>query len=313
MADTDPEQKILFGSMVMRKNRKMVKPSQKALIALFGSVLLFAGCGNLVGPDDSHSPTLSLSVQIPMGTSAVAGTSGAGFILTDGVNELDITSVGIVLREIELERQFELDCDEIEAAGQDDNFCEEFEAGPVLLELALDGSVKHLVTIEIPDGVYDELEFDVHKVKGDMPENRASLLLHPQFDGRSIRVSGTYNGEVFAFDQDLDEEQELNLNPPLVVTGETVAINLTICIDIKTWFRRASGDLLNPESANKGEANEELVEENIKDSIEAFEDDCIFQSNPATHSGFNPATHSGPIRPRNPFSFPPLYKVLSEK
>ena len=121
--------------------------------------------------------------------------------------------------------------------------------------------------------MYDELEFDVHKVNDDTPENLAFLLLHPEFDGRSIRVSGTYNGEDFLFEQDLNEEQELDLNPPLVVTDETESLNLTISIDIDTWFRRPLGDLVNPESANKGGANEDLVEDNIEASIEAFEDD----------------------------------------
>lgn len=120
--------------------------------------------------------------------------------------------------------------------------------------------------------MYDELEFDVHKVSDDTSENRAFLLLHPEFDGRSIRVNGTYNGEEFLFEQDLNEEQELDLNPPLVVTDETESLNVTISINIDTWFRSASGDLVNPESANKGGANEDLVEDNIEDSIEAFED-----------------------------------------
>ena len=64
----------------------------------------------------------------------------------------------------------------------------------------------------------------------------------------------------------------IDLNPPLVVTDETESLNVTISINIDTWFRSASGDLVNPESANKGGANEDLVEDNIEDSIEAFED-----------------------------------------
>jgi hypothetical protein len=38
------------------------------------------------------------------------------------------------------------------------------------------------------------------------------------------------------------------------------------------WFRDAGGSLVDPSTANKGAANENLVKDNIRDSIDAFED-----------------------------------------
>ena len=40
-----------------------------------------------------------------------------------------------------------------------------------------------------------------------------------------------------------------------------------------SWFRDGSGALVEPTSANKGGLNEGLVKENIKNSIDAFEDE----------------------------------------
>jgi len=39
------------------------------------------------------------------------------------------------------------------------------------------------------------------------------------------------------------------------------------------WVVDGSGNLIDPRTANKGGANEGLVKENIKQSVEAFEDD----------------------------------------
>lgn len=43
-------------------------------------------------------------------------------------------------------------------------------------------------------------------------------------------------------------------------------------IDVGTWFRAADGSLLDPDSANKSGENENIVANNIKASIDAFED-----------------------------------------
>jgi len=67
------------------------------------------------------------------------------------------------------------------------------------------------------------------------------------------------------------QELDLDLRTPLVVS-DAAATNLTIRIGLARWFRALNGSLVNPASANKGQPNEGLVNENIKTSIEAFED-----------------------------------------
>jgi hypothetical protein len=61
--------------------------------------------------------------------------------------------------------------------------------------------------------------------------------------------------------------------PPLVV-GEGATANLTMRVDISTWFLNVGGTaLVDPDTANKGGQNEGVVKNNIEQSIEAFHDD----------------------------------------
>lgn len=256
-------------------------------LSLAAAVGLLAGCSDdLNGPGTSGS--VSLSVAGPTSTSGSASTrgvrtsrTGPGFAITqtdDEGNELVMDSVKVVLREIELERAFDDDCPE----DVEDDACEEFEAGIRLFEVPLDGSVEKIVSIDVPADTYDELEFEIHKPDDDEPEGQEFIEDHPAFKDVSIRVVGTFNGEEFVFEQDLNEEQEVALDPPLVVDEENTTVNLTLKLDVTTWFVDqegevvSAGSLIDPREADKDAGNsaaENVVEENIKDSIEGFEDD----------------------------------------
>ncbi len=251
---------------------RVLSPFRTLVFILFATLLL-AACSDKLGANDADQATLSLSVQVRGLTESMASAGASGYVLITGTDTLEIDHVGIVLREIELERSSHMDCDDLEDSPEnDDDFCEEFETGPILLEPSLDGSIEHVISLEVPEGEYDELEFDVHKLHGDSPENVAFLVLFPEFIGLSIRALGSFNGEPFVFEQDLHVEQEIDLDPPLVVSGFE-ATNVTLILDLSLWFRTAHGDLLNPSSANHGGVNESLVEHNIKNSFDAFEDD----------------------------------------
>jgi hypothetical protein len=51
--------------------------------------------------------------------------------------------VAMVVREVELKRVSDDDCDAL--AGADHDACEAFEVGPILLEVPLDGSVAQIM------------------------------------------------------------------------------------------------------------------------------------------------------------------------
>lgn len=232
--------------------------------------VLFA-CGDGTGPSSAPKVSLSFASRVPgqagAGTFDGFGSPGAD-TLRDGSNTLIITRAQLVLREIELERQEVADCDvEPKPAG-----CEDFEAGPVLVDLPLAPGAVPLVEVDVPPGTYVEVEFEIHKVSNDDPQDAAFRQANPSFIGKSIRVQGTFNGVAFTYETDLDVEQELDLVPPLVIADTTTRTNLTVRVDLNAWFRAADGTLVNPATANKGGANEGLVKENIKRSIEAFED-----------------------------------------
>ena len=154
-------------------------------------------------------------------------------------------------------------------AGDDD--CAEIEIGPMLVDLPLGtaGAARTLSAI-VPPGTYDEVEFEIHKPESS--DDAAFLAANPDFAGVSIRVEGSYNGTPFVYLSHLDVEMEFDLVPPLVI-GESGAADLTLFVDLGTWFRAGDGSLVDPASANTGGGNEGLVNENVKNSLEAFEDD----------------------------------------
>jgi hypothetical protein len=236
---------------------------------------LAAGCSDpATNPAQGSGELVSLSfagvaAAGASGAQALAGTLADTLVVAVGNDTLRITSVELVLREVELKRLGVEDCDS--TAADDD--CEEFETGPILVSLPLAPGAQQAVEVVVDSGTYSEVEFDIHK-PGDDSLDLAFVAANPDFADISIRVRGTFNGTPFTFLSRLNEEQELALVPPLVVTASGASANLTILLDVSTWFRQpGSGALIDPATANEGGANENVVRDNIKNSIEAFEDD----------------------------------------
>ena len=219
-------------------------------------------CDGGTGPANS----VSLSVTVPSsgGAAAVGNPALFDLVYSDGTSTLTLTQVELVLREIELERVDDDSCDD--GADSDDE-CEEFEAGPRVFDLPMDGTTETVLTIsDVPDGLYDELEIEIHKVSSD-PEDAALLLARPDLADVSIKVTGDLDGEDFTFVTGVEEEFEFEFSPPL--DSSAGAINVTLSIDVESWFRAQNGTLLDPSD----EANRSQIENNIEQSFEAFEDD----------------------------------------
>ena len=232
----------------------------KSLIWLAATAFLGA-CGSGTGPAGTRV-SLSLSGGAPGPNLAVV----AADTMRDGQNELILSSIEIVLREIGLKRVDVVDCDvEPEPEG-----CEKFETAAILATIPLDGSTQQVFNIEIDPGEYDRVEFNVHKVSDDV-EDAAFRAQYPDLVGTSVRVRGSYNGTEFTFTSDLNEKQEFQLVPPITVTDGT-ATNVTLHLDLSDWFTDASGALVDPVSGNKGGINENMVIDNIRTSIDVFED-----------------------------------------
>jgi hypothetical protein len=267
-------------------------PHCTKLTALAAAGALLAACGGDSNSDGGNGPGTTPVVSFnlaarPAGAAAARLASVAEpYTVTDGSgNTLTFEKVELVLREIELKRaDRDVACGEDDSNSDDDgnddssddssaDDCEELEFGPVLLDLPLGGGAAQAFTVEIAAGTYDKLEFEIHKPEDDGDANDAAFLAaHPDFRDVSIRVSGTWNGTPFTYVTDLGEEQEQALVPPLSIATAT-ATELTLFVDVNTWFRTGAGTLVNPASANEGGTNESLVENNIENSIDVFEDD----------------------------------------
>jgi len=236
----------------------------KRFLALMALLAIGAACS-----DSSNGPGVNAAVQVSFATqpttAVAASVSGVlADTIVDGGDTLVLTSVEVVMREIELKRVESVDC------TTDD--CEKFEAGPVLVSLPLTPGAQQRFAIDsVPPASYDEVELDVHKPDDGDPQDQAFISANPDFAEISIRVRGTFNGVTFEYTTDLDVEQELALVPAITVT-ESSSINVTVFVDVRTWFV-VSGVLVDPATANKGQPNESEVANNIKDSFKAFEDD----------------------------------------
>jgi hypothetical protein len=141
--------------------------------------------------------------------------------------------------------------------------------GPFLLHLAgagLDGGVVQEFSIEVPAGTYDDLRFIVHKLED------GEKIGVPELDGprASIAMSLTVvtdgGADHLTFTSELNEAQRFARR--IVVEEGSAPDNVTISIDPSGWFGDASGFLDPRDSANR-----QAIEDRIRTSIDAFEDD----------------------------------------
>jgi hypothetical protein len=213
---------------------------------------------------------IAASAAVSPATTPAVVAAGDSTVIMAGTDTLVIRSVELVLREVELEKVETAECDSV----MDNDDCEEFEVGPMLVSLPLGTTATVTeVAINAPAGMFNELEFEIHKPNAE--DDAAFIAAHPAFADVSIRVTGTFSKAGtrtdFTYTTDLNEKQEIDLDPPLtVVEGSTT--NVTLRLDIATWFLNGVA-LVDPASANKGGANENLVRDNIRASIDAFRDD----------------------------------------
>jgi len=253
-----------------------------ALVALAG---LAAGCSsNGAGPSTSPQVNFNLAV----GGAGTAGASLLGDTVTAGSDILVFDKVELVLRDIRFKRTDEAACndddddhdanddDSVSTAshdGDDDDGCEYYNAGPFLLDLPLNAGITRAFSVAVDTGTFDELRLKLHKPEDDGdPQDTQFLTQHPDFQGISIRASGTFNDVPFTYETDLSAQQRMDLVPPLVISGGLTSVDVTIQVDLAAWFV-SNGVLVDPASALKGGPNENLVRDTIRASFRAFRDD----------------------------------------
>lgn len=252
----------------MRHSMTILAAAAATTLAACSSTNSGNGSAGTVGLNLATTPVARTAAMV-----AGPGVSLAPETIADGTNTLIIDSAAVVLRKIELQSadttQGACNPNDDSASSSDD--CEEIKLDPILLDLPLGGTTaERKFSVEIPAGTYKEFEFKIHKLTGSS-RDAALLAQHPEFANASIRLKGTFNGTPFTFLSDVEAEYEQELNPPLVIAAAG-ATDLTINVDLDSWFRTNGTTLINPATANKGQPNESIVANRIKASFKGFED-----------------------------------------
>ena len=226
--------------------------------------LLLVACNGT----EPRSQALSLSFTTKSASLGAASGASADLQIGTGANSLTLSQAQIVLAEIELSPGGS--CSTTDEADD----CDELEAAPALVDLPVDGTTKVILDGAVPPGTYSALDAKLDAVTPDEDEPGGSAFLqaHPDFQGISVKVTGVFTdasnqSHPFTFTVEADAEIEAAFNPP--VTVGTGTSNLTIDVDLASWFKDATGAVIDPTNP----ANAEAIERNIRQSFRAFEDD----------------------------------------
>lgn len=218
--------------------------------------------------EDMGEVSLQLATRRTEPAAAVVNAAAGQLTITLGADEIVVDGVQIVLRKLRLDGAPTASCPEDAGDGA---ACGEVQLGPVVYDLPLDPGADQVVTALVPVGTYDHLKFQIHK-PSDANGDAALVAQHPEMEGSSIRVVGTYNGTPFTFSTDLTEVEDITLAEPVEVAADA-EVPLTLQVDASGWFVAAGGTgLVDPAQANDGMPFESLVEQNIRASFRAFPD-----------------------------------------
>lgn len=231
----------------------------------------------------------------PAGSTAAAGTvptittSAAGMRIARDGDVLLVTKAQLVVRNVKLKSATAVcsDDDDDETTGrsssassgssgssssrdEDDDDCAAIRVGPYLVDVPVNGADGARVAVAVPAGAYSSIRLWLYKVTGSDSADVAFRQANPAFRDISLRVEGTFNGTPFVFVNDVNAKLTVPLTTPLVIG--TGGGDVTVTIDLSTWFLRASGGLYSPAEANTSGQVRAQVQNNIRNAFRAFKD-----------------------------------------
>lgn len=216
-------------------------------VLVVGVVPLVTGCGPEKG--ETSGDTLGVALRV-VGPTAFA----------EDVCGNTLSSARMVIREFELDQA-------------EDEDGEDLERGPWLIDIAagdFNGVIQaNLLQAEVAPGTYDEVEFEIHALEN-ATGDAAIDEMHAA--GASIIIAGTTSGgSPFTWTSSLNETQEKELAPPVVVGDSVSGVEgVTLSINPQGWFRHPDSlACLNPTDA----ANQSTIEDNVTASIDLDEDE----------------------------------------
>lgn len=233
------------------------------LVACAASVLALAAC-------DGAGPGGMADVNVAIASEVNAEATGMGFVpavQTDSEgNTLIIDSVFVVVRKMKL-LGGSAPCEGVPVEAED---CGVIWQGPTLVSLPIGSSgAEHMFTASVPTGSYTRVQFQIHKPSGDA--DFQFLEDHPEYDGVSVRVVGSWNANAFVYTTGVTDVQGVTFSPPLEVNEPSA--NFTLLVDLSGWFWTPGGALIDPATAMGDGANAVLVHQNVIRSFRAFADE----------------------------------------
>lgn len=239
---------------------KTLKLGVLALSLAFG----FTACSS----DDSSAPGEN---QGTLKIVANASYGDLGNRTTSGIADANVTLSSFLINIEEIELEFADDHDRLDNYYNSDDDIEL--KGPFEYDL-LSGDEFELVNVYIPNGIYEEIEFEFDK-----SENPDSELY-----GKSMQLKGEINGQPFVFWHDFEEEIEIDFDDAernLIINNNSLEIaihfdlNAVLAnVDLSTATDNDGDGIItiSPQDTdgNNGLAN--ALKEAIKDQIELMED-----------------------------------------
>ena len=208
------------------------------------SILFLFSCEQA---EDDLTSTASLSFAVP----------ASGALLKPSNSDVQLDSVKILLKTIQFH-------------SEDEGDSLDFKTEPQILNLALDGSVNTLHAADIPLGTYNKVSFRIHKPEDDEdpgdPDFKEGTSGNERF---CVVIDGTYEGTAFTFKSRRSTKQRVDIDPPLVIDEEGLEVNVTLTVDVNSWFMDEDGNPLNPLE----EGDEDEIDDAIRRSFRGFRDD----------------------------------------
>jgi hypothetical protein len=234
---------------------------------VFLATLAIVACSDATTSGARRALSLSLTTQAQ---GAVADRALGDVTIAVGSSSLVITRAQLVARRIELAPVDASGCAGTEVGDDDASVqdgCAEVEVGPTLLDLPLNASTATSITASVPAGTYRGLELRIGPISSGNRQSAEFLAANPDFKNVSVRVEGTFNGNAFVFTSSVDAHVETLFSAPVTVDASNP--NVTVAIDIASWFSNGAGGTLDPSNSE----NASRISANIASSFHAFEDD----------------------------------------
>jgi hypothetical protein len=213
------------------------------LFTVLTAFTFLAGCSN--------------SVTTPGSNISVSTYRNNTDFTDNALDSIQIDTVKVLIKDVKLK-----------ASGSNDS--NNVKTGSFVLYLNANAVVNTVAIGSIPEGSYEQVKFEVHKVDGGEvppdPEFREGAF--GDNERYSVIVKGVYHNVPFTYKSKKSAHQKINLNPAVVV-GSNNIINLTLSVNPYKWFMDGSGMIIDPTVS----ANENDIDNNIKDNFKkAFKD-----------------------------------------